>query len=129
MRLLLALCVLCAGCWLTKPPPISPTVPDGGFADASAGTTFRDCSERTLHDAWVGLLPAIETGFATGNLQGALAAVGIDIALPGVIEEVTCAAHYLVDRITHSEKVAPDRVEETKLANAQAWLRAHPVAP
>src|SRR5579884_1508963 len=61
------------GCWLTKPPPISPTVPDGGFADASAATTAKDCAEGALHDAWVKLLPSIETAMATGNIQAAVA--------------------------------------------------------
>lgn len=116
-----------AGCWLTKPPPISPTVPDGGFADASAGQTLIDCSEATLHNAWVGLLPAIETGLATGNVAGALTSVGIDIAAPGVLAEVACGVQYLVSKYLQEKPLYPaDSLTGVKIANGQAWLEKHP---
>lgn len=116
------------GCWLTKPQPISPTVPDGGFADASAGQTFVDCSEAALHDAWVSLLPDIETAAAVSpaSIQAVIATVAATAGMPLALAEGRCALQYLVDRITHSQKTAPDSLEATKLANAQAWLAAHP---
>lgn len=124
-------CALSFGCWLTKPPPVTPTVPDGGFADASAGQTFKGCSDAALHAAWVGLLPDIETAVATspGAVDVIVAQVAITAGVPLAVAEVTCGLQYLVDRITHSEQTAPDRIEEAKLANAQAWLAAHPEAP
>lgn len=126
--LLGALSALSFGCWLTKPPPISPTVPDGGFPDASAGQTFVDCSESALHAAWVNLLPDLETAVVAGigSVDAVVAQVAATAGLPLALAEVKCGLQYLVDRITHSQQVAPDRIEATKLANAQAWLRANP---
>lgn len=120
--------LLSLGCWLTKPPPISPTVPDGGFADASAGQTFKDCSEAALHSAWVSLLPDLETAVVAGvgSVDAVVAQVAATAGLPLALAEVRCGLQYLVDRITHSQQVAPDPIEATKLANAQAWLAKHP---
>lgn len=116
------------GCWLTKPAPISPTVPDGGFADASAGQTWKDCNEDALHKAWVSVLPDIETAVATsaGAVDAIVAQVAATAGVPLAVAEVKCGLQYLVDRITHSQQTAPDSLEATKLANAQAWLAAHP---
>lgn len=124
-------CTLSLGCWLTKPPPISPTVPDGGFPDASAATTFKDCSEASLYSAWTSLLPDFETALATGpgGVDAVVATVAATVGLPLALAEARCGLQYLVDRITHSQQVAPDKLEATKLANAQAWLAAHPGSP
>ncbi len=113
-----------AGCWLTKPPPVSPNVPDGGFADASAGTVFVDCSDAALHNAALKLLPAVETGLATGNLEAALATVGVSLGAPLVVDEVSCAVAWVVARVSHSE--AADPIENTKLVNGTAWLASRP---
>ena len=120
-----------ASCWLTKPPPVSPAAPDGGFADASAGQAFKDCSDVALHAAWLGLLPDIETAVATSGaaVDAIVAQVAATAGIPLAVAEVTCGLHYLVDRITHSQQVAPDSLEAKKLANAQAWLAAHPGSP
>lgn len=124
-------CVLSAGCWLTKPQPISPTVPDGGFADASAGQTFVDCSEASLHKAWISILPDVETAVALGgpSIDAVVAQVAVTTGVPLAVAEVTCGLQYLVARITHSQQTSPDPLEQAKLANAQAWLAAHPGSP
>lgn len=124
---LAGLCLLTAGCWLFTKTPVVPTVPDGGFADASAGTTFVDCSDDAIHQAAINLLPTIETGLATGNLDAALVAAGVNLGAPFVMAEVACGIHYLISRITHSQEVAPDGLEAKKLVNGQAWLASHPV--
>lgn len=121
-------CALSAGCWLfNSPPPISPTVPDGGFADATAGQAFVDCSEAALHRAWISLLPDIETAVALGpgSVDGVVATVAATVGVPLAVAEVTCGLQYLVARITHSQQTSPDPLEAKKLANAQAWLAAH----
>lgn len=127
----LAVATACGAATCVKPPPISPTVPDGGFPDASAGQTLKDCSEAALHAAWVGLLPDIETAVATspGAVNAIVAQVAVTAGFPLALAEARCALQYLVDRITHSQKVAPDSLEAKKLANAQAWLAAHPGSP
>src|SRR6185312_14313298 len=78
------------GCWLTKPQPISPTVPDGGYADASAGQTFVNCSEAAVHDVVLGILPAVETALATQDYVGALAVLVGEYTLA----EVACAVSW-----------------------------------
>jgi hypothetical protein len=130
-RLALLAFLALSGCWLTKPPPISPTPPDGGFADASAGQTFVDCSEAALHKAWVSLLPDLETAVALGlpSVDGVVASVAATTGVPLTIAEVKCGLQYLVDRITHSQKAAPDSLEAKKLLNAQAWLAQHGGTP
>jgi hypothetical protein len=124
--ILAGICVLSLGCWLTKPPPVSPNVPDGGFADASPGSVFVDCSDAALHNAALKLLPAVETGLATGNLEAALATVGVSLGAPLVVDEVSCAVAWVVARVSHSE--AADPIENTKLTHGTAWLASHPEA-
>jgi hypothetical protein len=130
-RLLLLAFLALSGCWLTKPPPVSPTPPDGGFPDASAGQTFVDCSEDALHKAWVSLLPDLETAVALGlpSVDGVVASIAATAGVPLAIAEVKCGLQYLVSRITHSQQVAPDKLEAKKLANAQAWLAQHAGTP
>lgn len=112
-----------SGCWLTKPPPISPTAPDGGFADASAGQTFVDCSQTALHDAYLGILPDIETALATGNYVGGLAALVTQYGLA----EVECGVAWVVDKANGMAQTTADPVQLTEANNGRAWLAAHPV--
>jgi hypothetical protein len=125
VKRLVALLALLSGCWLTKPQPITPTPPDGGFADASAGQTFKDCSEAAVHQAILGLLPAVETALATQNYVGELAVL---VGKYG-IAEVVCAVQYAVERSHLQVMATADPLEGTKLANGRAWLATHPVTP
>jgi hypothetical protein len=120
---LVALLALLSGCWLTKPPPISPTAPDGGFADASAGQTFVDCSEAALHAGALGILPAVETALALGDYEVELAKLVGAVGLA----EVECAVSWVVAIAEQQRAQTADSLEVTKVSHGRAWQAAHPV--
>jgi len=111
------------GCWLTKPPPVSPTVPDGGFADASAGQTFVDCSDANLHARELEILPDVETALATADYAVELA----NLLGRATLAEVECAVQYVVNRASGMARTTGDPVQMTEATNGRAWLAAHPV--
>lgn len=111
------------GCWLTKPPPISPTVPDGGFADASAGQTFVDCSEAAVHAVVLNILPAVETALATQDYVGALAVLVGKYSLA----EVACAVSWVGQKAHGMAMTTSDAIETDKEQRARLWLQSHPV--
>lgn len=122
-------CALSLGCWLTKPPPVNPTPPDGGFADASAATVAKDCTETALHNAWVKLIPSIETAMATGSIQAAVATEAAIVGIPLATAEFICGVQYLVSVAEGRFAETNDRLERTKATNGKAWLASQGVAP
>ena len=121
--LLAFICALSFGCWLTKPQPITPTVPDGGYADASAGQTFVNCSEAAVHDVVLGLLPAVETALATQDYAGALAVLVGKYTLA----EVACAVSWVGQKAHGMAMTTNDAIEADKEQRAHLWLQSHPV--
>lgn len=111
------------GCWLTKPPPVSPTVPDGGFPDASAGQTFVDCSLSAVHATELQILPSIETALATADYAVELAKLVSQFGLA----EVECGVQWVVDKASGMAAKTFDAVEEDKAQRGRLWLAAHPV--
>ena len=115
--------------WFTK-NPITPTVPDGGFSDASAGTVYEDCAASGLHTAWVNLLPSIETAMATGNIQAALLTEAATVGMPLAVAEFVCGVQYLVNKyLAEKPLYAADSLTATKIANGQRWLATRTEQP
>lgn len=106
--------------------PLTPTVPDGGFADASPGTTFVDCSEANLHARALALLPTIMNGLASGNLDAFLATAGLDLAVPAVFAEVQCAVAWAIADLEKQAATTADSLSAQEVATGKAWQAAHP---
>jgi hypothetical protein len=122
------------GCWLTKPTPITPSVPDGGFADASAGTTFVDCAKDDVHQAGLALVADVMTDLALGPalalpaLEALLAVQATKLGGGLALGALSCAVQWAVVEAQSHLARGQDSIEATKVRNGRAWLTAHPVS-
>jgi hypothetical protein len=94
---------------------------------------FVNCSDTAIHQAALNLLPSIETALATANFEAAIAAL---VALDGgplALAEAACAVQWVLSKAqqnlvaTTTSSSPGDSIEAAKVANAKAWLAAHPV--
>jgi hypothetical protein len=128
-----AVIALSLGCWLHKPTPITPTPPDGGFADASPGTVLADCSDAAIHAAGLQLLPDVETDLAlTGAasvaaLEALTAQLAVQVGLPLALAEVGCLVEYVINEAQAHFLRTADSIESLKVANGHAYLARHPI--
>lgn len=124
-RIVLLLTFLAAsGCWLTKPTPITPPpTPDGGYADATAGQIFVDCSKDVEHQALLGVLPAIETALALQDYEVELAKLVGKYGLA----EIACGVAWVVNKANGMAMTTNDALEADKEQRGSTWLAAQRV--
>jgi hypothetical protein len=116
--LLAFVCTLSAGCWLFTKNPVTPSTPDGGFADASANTKFVDCTDAAVHTAVLSVLPAVETALALQDYEVELAKLVGKFGL----DEVACAVAWVVDKARGQYLNTGDTLEMQKANNGRGWL-------
>lgn len=123
-RIVLLLTFLFASsCWLTKPTPITPTPPDGGFADATAGQVFVDCSKDVEHQALLAVLPAIETALALQDYEVELAKLVGKYGLA----EIACGVEWVINKAHGMAMTTNDALEADKEQRGTTWLAARRV--
>lgn len=121
------------GCWLTKPPPVNPSAPDGGFADASPGTVFVDCARDDVHKAGLELMADVMTDLALGPalalpaLEALLAVQATKLGGEVAVGALSCAVRWAVAEAQNHLARGQDSIESRKVANGKAWLASHQV--
>lgn len=115
----LALLLLTALC-LCSCKSLGPTPPPG-----TPG--FVNCSDAAIHQAALGLLPAVENALATDNWEAALLTIIAQDGGPLALAEVDCAVLWVESKAEDAQATTADSLEATKAAHAKAWLVKHPV--
>ena len=106
-------------CSLSGCKSLGPTPPPG-----TPG--FVSCSETTLHQAELGILPAVETALASANWEGALLSIVAGIGGPLALAEVNCVVTYIESEAAKASTATADSIEAAKVSHAAAWLLKYP---